>query len=49
MTTAPTRPAQPARPVPSWPKPQLVWRHRDLFREPDYPDGWTPTDDEDDA
>lgn len=49
-TTAPTRPVQPApaRQAPSWPKPRLIWQHRDLFQEPAYPNGWTPTDDDED-
>lgn len=44
--TAPT----PVKPKPTWPRPQLVHQHADLFREPAYENGepYAEQDDEDD-
>ena len=39
MTAAPPAP---------WPKPTLLWQHGQLFREPDYPDGWALEDEDSD-
>lgn len=42
MTTAPTKPK------PTWPRPQLVHDHQQLFVQPVYEDGQVYADDSDD-